>query len=115
MQLSDETLTAIRNMRKCQETEESFREAAQTRFKEAKEAYRKAYAKTTNRSTLGNLEYTINRRAQEDPQRKDLVGDEQFYRGLTQMYAAVAQVELALDEARDREQSTVSNSRTRQI
>lgn len=102
MLLSRRTQWAIEQMRRCQAQQEQFRKAAQSEYEAAKIDLTRAY-QNTQRETLGNLDKTIQRRALNDQTRKDLVGDESFYRSLTLMYASVAQVELALDEARERE------------
>lgn len=109
MELSSRTRWAVEQMRYFQEEEERYRASAQHEYELAKQSLTRAYQRT-NRETLGNLDKTINRRALEDQTRKDRIGDEQLCRGLAEMYAAIAQVELALDEARERERQNKNRS-----
>jgi len=102
MELSEPALRAIHLMRRFQSLEEQYREAAAKEYELARVALETAYAKT-NRESLGNISKALHKRALEDPTRKELIGDEQFFRELAVMYAAIAQVELSLDEARERE------------
>lgn len=102
MAISHRAQWAIDQMRRCQDLEEQYRTAAQEEYKAAKDDLTRAYTRT-QRQTLGSFDKTIQRRALADQTRKELVGDEAFYRSLTLMYTGVAQVELALDAARERE------------
>ena len=102
MEMSEWSQKAVHLMRHFQNLEEKYRVAAAREYQAAKEELTRAYA-LTNRESLGNLQLAIQKRAREDQTRKALIGDEQFYRGLAEMYAAIAQVELTLDEARERE------------
>lgn len=102
MEMSEWSQKAVYLMRRYQNLAEKYREAATREYQAAKEGLTRAYQRT-NRESLGNLDRAIQKRALEDPTRQVLIGDEQFYRALASMYAAIAQVELTLDEARERE------------
>lgn len=100
MGMSDRSRWAVEQMRWFQQLEEKYRKSAQNEYEKAKEALARAYTRT-NRETLGSFDKTISRRALDDTTRKELVGDENFFRGLTEMYASIAMVELAVDRLRD--------------
>lgn len=100
MATSDRTIWAVSQMRRFQALEEQRRDSAEREYKAAKEGLVRAYART-GRESLGNLEKAIDRRALNDQTRKEIIGDEQFFRGLTEMYSGIALVELALDKLRD--------------
>jgi hypothetical protein len=102
---SDRVFWAVSQMRSFQQKEEQARSAVTDRQDQLKKSYAKAY-KETNRETFGAFDETIIQRSNADEVRRTLIGDEQFYRGLVHMYAEIARVELAIDEARSREQKS---------
>lgn len=104
MHLPLEATQALRWMRYFQRMEERTRIEVTERRQEITEAFKRAYIKT-NRQTHGALNQTVAQRANQDEVSKTMVGNEQFYRELTQMYASVVIAELAYAEAREREQS----------
>lgn len=111
-ELSARTQFAIQQMRLFQQKEETLRAAVTDRYNAEKENLRTAYEKT-GRETFGHLDATITQRANDDTMRKNLVGDEQFYRALAEMYARIASVELELDKFRfEQENNSVFQTRT---
>lgn len=98
---------AIVDMRLCLETAERIRREIVARKIEVKTSTKATY-KRTKRETFGALEQITTRLADDDQTARIMIGDEQFYRGLTVMYAEVARAELALEEAIAREQANPS-------
>lgn len=105
MSLPNTVEHAIRWMRFFQRMEERTRSAVTERRHEITEAFKRAYIKT-NRQTHGALNQTATQRANQDEVSKTMIGNEQFYRELTSMYANVVIAELAYEEARERDKES---------
>lgn len=97
--ISPRTQHALQKMRAYLELAEKSRIAAVRRYLEVKDIERQKYI-ASGRETFGSIEEVITRQANSDQIRKEHIENEQFYRGLTEMYAAVARAELAFDKAR---------------
>jgi len=105
MFLPSEARVALRWMRHFQRLEEQTRTAVTDRRRDITEAYRQAYIKT-NRQTHGSLNQTATQRANQDEVSKTMIGNEQFYRELANMYANIVTAELAYAEARERDEES---------
>lgn len=108
--LSDRAIWAIQQMRFFQHQNELMRDAVVNRHRTVIEDIKQAYTKT-NRETFDAIEEIANQRANADELRKSMIADERYFRSLTQLYADIAKVELAIDEQKSNSIRDASASR----